>query len=360
MRPAWAAIDLKALQHNLRLLREKAGHRQLLAILKANAYGHGLTRIAAELQQADAIGVARVDEALALRQEGIVKPIVLLEGFFEPSQLAVLAASQIQTVIHTEHQLVQLERAELNTPLKVWLKVDTGMHRIGVEPEETVAFYRRLQASDNVDGDPILMTHFASADTPEVEQNQQQLAVFNSLQDSLQARLSISNSAAFLADLAPQDNWVRPGLVLYGVSPFADRRGQQLGLKPVMTLQASIISTREIDQGESVGYGAAWTARHKTRIGILAIGYGDGYPRNAPEGTPVWIEGRCYPLVGRVSMDMLAVDLGLDSDIEIGATGVLWGPQLPVEEVAEHVGTISHELLCNVARRVVLDYGDEN
>lgn len=358
MRPAWAAIDLDALRHNYQLLRHKAGGASILAILKANAYGHGLIRIARELSEVDAIGVARVDEALALRNAGVAKPIVLLEGFFEADQLPLLAASGLQPVIHTEHQLQQLEKATLSTPLKVWLKVDTGMHRLGVEPEQAVPFYRRLEASANVQGAPVFMTHFASADMPQSDQTETQLASFTFLEAQLQGITSLSNSAAFLRSVAPDDNWVRPGLAMYGISPFADKVSADLGLQPVMTLQASVISTRIINAGERVGYGGAWQAPQRTRIGILAIGYGDGYPRHAPPGTPVFINGQRYALAGRVSMDMIAVELGLDSDVEIGSTGQLWGPQLPVEEVAKWVGTIPYELLCNVARRVVLDYGD--
>jgi alanine racemase len=357
MRPAWAAINLQALRHNYRTLRERAGAASILAILKANAYGHGLIRIARELSEVDAIGVARVDEALALRNAGIAKPIVLLEGFFEPEQLPLLAASGLQPVIHTEYQLKQLEAATLSTPLKVWLKVDTGMHRIGVEPEEAIGFYRRLQASPNVQGEPVFMTHFASADILDCAQTADQLATFKALQDELQAPVSLSNSAAFLTCVSA-DDWVRPGLAMYGVSPFAEKQSDDLGVHPVMTLQASVISTRVIGAGERVGYGGTWQAPQRTRIGILAIGYGDGYPRHAPTGTPVFIDGQRYPLVGRVSMDMLAVELGLESDVEIGSTGVLWGPQLPVEEIAQWVDTIPYELLCNVAHRVVLDYGD--
>lgn len=359
MRPAWAAIDLKALAHNFKIVRQYAGSARILAILKANAYGHGLSRIATELKDIDAIGVARLDEALALRNSGVVKPIVLLEGFFDPAQLPILAASGLQPVVHSEYQLEQLEKAtDLTQPLKVWLKVDTGMHRLGVAPEQAVEFFHRLKACRYVQGEPILMSHFASADCPEAAQNRLQRELFAPLQSTLQAEISFSNSAALLGKVANHDDWVRPGLALYGVSPFNDKTAQSLDLKPVMNLQASIISIREIAAGEKVGYGGAWQADKATRIAVLAIGYGDGYPRTAPAGTPVWINGRCYPIVGRVSMDMLSVEIGISDTIKIGDTAQLWGPDLAVEKVAEKVGTISYELLCNVARRVVLDYGD--
>lgn len=360
MRPAWAAIDLRALAHNLTVLREHAGGARILAILKANAYGHGLSRIAAELQGADAIGVARLDEALALRNAGVVKPIVLLEGFFSAQQLPVLAASGIQPVIHAQYQLEQLERAEgLVQPLRVWLKVDTGMHRLGVAPEDAIPFYRRLQACANVQGEPVLMSHFASADTPNDAQNETQRSTFKSIQDILAAKVSFSNSAALLAHVAEYDDWVRPGLALYGISPFANKTGRDLNLQPVMSLQASVIAIRDIPAGDGVGYGAAWHAPQRTRVGVLAIGYGDGYPRTAPDGTPVIINGKRYPIVGHVSMDMLTVELGMSSDVQIGDSGQLWGADLAVEEVAKCVGTVPYELLCNVAHRVVLDYADE-
>lgn len=359
MRAAWAAINLNALAHNLATLKVQAGGGKLLAILKANAYGHGLTRIANELQGVDAIGVARLDEALALRNAGIVKPIVLLEGFFAERELPILAASGLQPVIHTKYQLDALERAEgLSQPLQVWLKVDTGMHRLGVSPQDAVAFYRRLERSDNVRGQPILMSHFASADSPAAEQNAVQRELFKSIVQQLNAPVSFSNSAALLAQVAKRDDWFRPGLALYGVSPFADKLGCELDLRAVMTLQASVISVRDIAAGEGVGYGASWCAPIRTRVAVVAIGYGDGYPRNAPDGTRVFIKGRYYPIVGHVSMDMLSIELGLDSDVEIGNTAQLWGPDLPVEEVAKQVGTIPYELLCNVAHRVALDYLD--
>lgn len=361
MRPAWAAINLAALRHNLNEVRKQAGQARVLAILKANAYGHGLVRIAQALDGADAFGVARIDEALALRKAGIVKPIVLLEGFFNASELPVLAASGLQPVIHSEYQLRQLEAAQgLSQPLKVWLKVDTGMHRLGIDPGQAVSFYQRLQHCENVQGQPVLMSHFASADIPQAEQNAQQCETFEPLAAALDAPLSFSNSAALFAAIAPNDNWVRPGLALYGVSPLAEKTTAELNLHPVMSLQASVISVRDIKAGDDVGYGAAWRAAQATRIAVLAIGYGDGYPRLAPQGTPIWINGRCYPLAGRVSMDMLSVDLGPDSDVAVGDTGVLWGSELPVEGIAAQVGTIPYELLCNVARRVALDYTEHS
>lgn len=360
MRPAWAAIDLQALQNNTRVIRELAGERRILGVLKANAYGHGLTRIAQELSDIDAIGVARVDEALQLRNSGVTRPIVLLEGFFAAAQIPVLAASNIQPVIHNLHQLEQLTATVgVSNPMRVWLKIDTGMHRLGVEPAQVSACYQRLAELPQVDGAPILMSHFACADEPEHAQNSTQLKRFADVVAPYQNPVtSIANSAALLAGIGEQYDWVRPGLALYGVSPFLDTAGSDYSLQAVMNLYASVISVRKISAGEPVGYGAAWAPDHDTHIGIVAIGYGDGYPRNAPEGTPVWIRGRCYPLVGRVAMDMVTVDLGAELQVQLGDTAQLWGRELPVEKVAAAVGTIPYELLCNVARRVQLDYLD--
>lgn len=362
MRSAWALIDLLALSDNIDVIRAEAGERRILAVLKANAYGHGLTRIAQALHDVDAIGVARLEEALELRTAGISRPIVLLEGFFADDQLPMLAASNIQPVIHHRWQVQAVLAAQnLPEPLKVWLKVDTGMHRLGVEPVEAERWFHALTNSENVAASPILMSHLACADEPEHSKNQEQLDYFASLVERLQPEAtSVANSGALFARLGQNYDWVRPGLAMYGISPFlqtADCLSPRVKeLRPVMTLCADLISTRDIKQGDSVGYGSAWTSSRNTRIGIVAIGYGDGYPRLAPEGTPVWIEGKRYPLVGRVAMDMVTVDLGPESTMEPGITAQLWGADLPVEEVAQHVGTVAYELLCNVARRVNLVY----
>lgn len=362
MRAAWAAIDLAALSHNIDVIRAEAGERKILAVLKANAYGHGLIRIAQELHDVDAIGVARLEEALELRAAGISRPIVLLEGFFAEDQLPMLAASNIQPVIHHRWQVnAVLSIQNLPEPLKVWLKVDTGMHRLGVEPSEAKQWFKALTESDNVASSPILMSHLACADEPDHEKNGQQLAYFSRLVTTLKPEAtSIANSGALFARLGQSYNWIRPGLAMYGISPFLqDHKALSPRLKklrPVMKLCADLISTRDIKIGDSVGYGSSWTTTRDTRIGIVAIGYGDGYPRLAPQGTPVWIEGKRYPLVARVAMDMVTIDLGPGSTMEPGKTAELWGPNLPVEEIAQHVGTVAYELLCNVARRVTLVY----
>lgn len=361
MKAAWAAIDLQALNHNLDVIRRQAPGKRVIAVLKANAYGHGLTRIAESLPRVDALGVARLDEALELRKSGITQPIVLLEGFFSVEQLPVLAVGNIQPVLHHDWQIkALLEYENMPEPLKIWLKVDTGMHRLGIEPDQALHWYRALSESENVSGQPVLMSHMACADDYSHDKNAAQLAQFKQLAESIRpASTSLANSAALFADLGAEYDWVRPGLSLYGINPFtADAPANSLvnQLRPVMNLNADIISTRYIGAGETVGYGATWSKKEATRLGIIAIGYGDGYPRHAPVGTPVWIKGKCYPLVGRVAMDMITIDLGLESAVDVGDTAQLWGDALPVEEVARWVGTIPYELLCNVARRVTLEY----
>ena len=380
MRSAWARIDLGGLRHNMARVKQLAPHSRILGIVKANAYGHGLVEIARALTEHDsvaALGLARINEALRLRQAGISCPMVLLEGFFDAHELPLLAASQLQPVIHTEQQLQMLEGASgLSAPLKVWLKVDSGMHRLGIAPQQLAAFQQRLRACGNVAGEPILMSHMACADEREHAQNTHQQAVIASIRALTppSSLASFANSATLIQFPELQADWVRPGLMLYGASPVAKKNATELDLKPVMTLCASVIATRDIKAGEAVGYGAHWVSEQATRLGVVAIGYGDGYPRHARTGTPVLINGKRYPIVGRVSMDMLTVDLG-DDDIEAGATAVLWGVDrgldtsrhetsehsdsravLHVEEVAAFADTIAYELLCNIAQRVDYEY----
>jgi len=362
VRTATAKIDIAALIANLSSIKAKAPNAKVLAVLKANAYGHGLERIAKALSQgenqADAFGVARIDEALALRAAGIISPIVLLEGFFSEDELPILAANNLQTVVHNQQQLDAIEQATLENPLRVWLKVDTGMHRLGVNPDEFAEFYQRLVQSNNVRNDMVLMSHLSCADDTDDTRTEQQIILFNELTASYDNAKTLANSAGICAWPESHYQWVRPGLMLYGVSPMLpdlslDR--DKLTIAPVMTLQSSIIAKRHIKAGESVGYGAAWTAETDTNIGVIAIGYGDGYPRHAPNGTPVLVNGRIVPLVGRVSMDMITVDLGRESQENIGDTATLWGKGLPVEEVASFATTIPYELLCNITRRVQID-----
>lgn len=356
MKAATAHIDLSALVHNLERIKQQAPSSKVMSVVKANGYGHGLKQVAKHAKGADAFGVARIEEALQLRASGVVKPILLLEGFYSPSDLPVLVTNNIQTVVHCDEQLEALEQAELETPVMVWLKVDSGMHRLGVREEQYSNFVARLHACDNVAKPLRYMSHFGCADELEQPITQHQMDVFLSLTEGCNGERSMAASAGLLAWKDSQLDWVRPGIIMYGVSPFGDKTAQELGFKPVMTLKSHLIAVRDVKQGESVGYGANWTSQRDTKVGVIAIGYGDGYPRMAPNGTPVWVNGRKVPIAGRVSMDMLTVDLGPDASDFVGDEATLWGEVLPSEEVAKHIGTIAYELVTKLTSRVEMSY----
>lgn len=356
MKAATAVIDLNALQFNNRELKNRAPKSKILTVVKANGYGHGLLEIAKNSTGSDAFGVARIEEALQLRAGGIVKPILLLEGFYSKNDLPILVTNNIQTVVHCEEQLVDLEQAELESPVVVWLKLDTGMHRLGVRSEQYHEFVERLHECDNVAKPLRYMSHFGCADELENPITQQQIDSFITHTNGCHGERSIAASSGILAWPSSHFEWVRPGIISYGVSPFCDKTSQELGFKSVMTLKSHLIAVRDVKQGESVGYGAIWTSERDTKVGVIAIGYGDGYPRTAPNGTPVWVNQRIVPTAGRVSMDMLTVDLGPDSQDRVGDEVILWGNELPVENVAQHIGTIAYELVTKLTSRVQMSY----
>ncbi|MGB2079410.1 MAG: alanine racemase [Vibrio sp.] len=350
-----AYIHLNALAHNLKLIKNIAPKSKLLAIVKANGYGHGAEKIARYADLADGFGVARLQEAIQLREIGIKQPILLLEGFYDPQDVATLAEYDLQTAVHCEEQLKHLEQANLDKPVQVWLKIDTGMHRLGVDPENVAGFKARLEACDNVAKPIHFISHFCCADESDSDMTNQQIACFEQFTTEQDCR-SIAASAGILAWPQSHFDWVRPGIIMYGISPFADKTAQDLGFQPVMTLTSHLISVKKVKAGETVGYGASWQAPQDTTIGVIAIGYGDGYPRTAPNGTPVLINGRIVPIAGRVSMDMMTVDLGPDSQDKFGDEVELWGANLPVEHVAQWVGTIGYELVTQLTSRVVMAY----
>ncbi|KAL1465473.1 hypothetical protein WDU94_005045 [Cyamophila willieti] len=310
MKGATAVIDHCALRHNLRQVRCHAPHSCIMAIVKANAYGHGLLETAHTFQDVDCYGVARIGEALMLRCGGIVKPILLLEGFFNAKDLPILVANNLETAVHSIEQLEALERAELPRSVQVWMKIDTGMHRLGVRLDQSEAFYERLSTCRNVAQPVNIMSHFSCADNLTSEATLKQIAYFEAFTRGKPGQRSLAASGGTLAWPESHYNWVRPGIMLYGVSPMEGSTGQGFGLQPAMTLKSCLIAVREHCAGEVVGYGGTWRSPRDTRLGVVAIGYGDGYPRSAPSGTPVLINGREVPLVGRVSMDMITVDLG--------------------------------------------------
>jgi alanine racemase len=324
-----------------------------MAVIKANAYGHGLLRVAEALDEAEGFALLDVRDAVALREAGFRQTILLLEGFFTADELPLLAEYDISTVIHSMQQLSMLDAYPRRNTLQVWLKINTGMNRLGFMPEQVPAVMEKLKSHKAV-GEVTLMTHFSHADEPEGVA--EQLERFKGLTASYRAPRSLANSAALLRYPATHSEWVRPGIMLYGASPFAETSAQQLGLRPVMTLSSEIISVRELKAGDRVGYAGLHRAESRMRIGTVACGYADGYPRHAPTGTPILVNGQGTRTLGRVSMDMLSVDLGSLPDADVGSRVTLWGIGLPVEEVASAAGTISYELMCALTARVPLKY----
>ncbi|KMT65499.1 alanine racemase [Catenovulum maritimum] len=357
MKTAVAEVSLSALKHNLLQVKKLAKDSKIMAVCKANGYGHGLIKVAEALSDADAYGVARIEEAFKLRASGISKSILLLEGFFSEEDIPVLSVNNFQTVIHTEQQLAQLEQSNLDIPIKVWLKIDTGMSRLGISINQVEEFLARLKACPNVSDDIVAMTHLACADEIDNEFNHTQIARFTRCVKAHNlSKTSVSNSAAVITNLFYNSTWVRPGIMLYGVSPMQNSSGSENNLIPAMTFKTKIISIKSILTGDKVGYSGTWQAKQDTNLAVIAVGYGDGYPRHAKNGTPVWLNGREVPLVGRVSMDMITVDLGPHSQDKIGDEVILWGNELAIERVAAWCDTIAYELLCQLTTRVEWKY----
>jgi len=323
-------------------------------VVKANAYGHGCVEVAQALAQAgvDALAVACIEEALKLRAAGIVLPLVLLEGFFQADELPLVAQQHLQLVLHTPQQVEVLLRSKLSRPVSVWLKLDTGMHRLGFTPSELQEAWQHLKVVPEKVAQLRLMTHLACADEHDNAATLQQCQRFYQATQGLQAECSIANSAGILGWQQTHADWGRPGIMLYGASPFGNSLGTEEGLQPVMHLRSALISVKHYQAGDALGYGATWRCPENMPVGIVAIGYGDGYPRHVPSGTPVWVNGGVVPLIGRVSMDMLAVDLRSQPQAHIGDPVELWGKHVAVNEVAKHAGTIAYELLSQITQRV--------
>lgn len=348
-RPITATIDLAALTHNLGVARAHAPHAKVFAVIKANAYGHGLLRTANALRAADGFAVLEFDAAIRLREAGYTQRIVLLEGFFDAREAVAGAAQKISSVVHTEEQFAWIDPLIIRSRLDVLLKINSGMNRLGFRPEAVRSAYDRLQENPAV-GKITLMTHFADADG--AGGVAAQMAVFERAVAGIAAPRSLANSAATLRYPETHFDWIRPGILLYGSSPFTDRSAAQLGLKPVMTLASKIIGVCDLKPGDTVGYGGTFRAERVMRIGIVACGYADGYPRHAPSGTPLCVGGRMTGTVGRVSMDMLCADITGMPDAGIGTPVVLWGEGNPIDVVAQAAGTVSYELMCALTPRV--------
>jgi len=357
MRPILATIHLDALRHNLHVAQSAAPNSKVMAVIKANGYGHGVLRVAAGLHEAHGFAVLGLSEAVALRDAGYQQTILLLEGVFATSELAIVSQLKISPVIHCEQQISMLEQEEMAQPLSVFVKMNTGMNRLGFTPQTYPSVVARLQQSRNV-ANITMMTHFATAD--EEDGITAPLVLFKQATQGLSYPSSLANSAALLRYPESHSDWVRPGIILYGATPMAGQTAASLGVKPVMQLTSEIIAVQTLQPGESVGYGKRFTATHTTRVGIVACGYADGYPRHAGQypadesqhGAPIAVAGKLTKTLGRVSMDMLFADITDIPEANIGSPVELWGAQVPVDAVAEASGTVGYELLCAVAPRV--------
>lgn len=349
-RPVSVALDLSALQHNVKRIREIAPRSKILAMVKANAYGHGLIPIARALDSSvEGFGVSCSEEALCLRQAGIKQRIVLMEGLFSAAELPLLARYQLDTVIHDQRQLDLLTEQPLLKSVNVWIKINTGMNRLGLSMQNFPKILQHCKACAWIDV-KCVMTHFSNANDPFESTTLQQIEQFEQATKDLTIEKSLANSAAILSYPRSHVEWLRPGLILYGVSPFSDTSGAQHGLRPVMNLKSEIITINQLQAGDRVGYGGTWLAPGNRRIGVVAIGYGDGYPYRAVTGTPVLVNEQLVELVGQVSMDMLTVDLNTQPTAKQGDRVCLWGAGLPIEQIATSTSTFRYELLCGINR----------
>ena len=347
-----ARIDFDAIRENYRRAQTMAGGAQVMAVIKADGYGHGIRDVARALQdEAPKYAVACIEEALAIREVGVTAPVVLLQGPHSEEDIATSAAKNFEPVIHSDHQLAWLSTADAVPTL--WLKVNSGMNRLGFAPDQLEAVMSQLAkmgCEGKVTG---FVTHFACADDNQSERTREQSECFvNAVAPWPDLEKSLANSAAHFLEGQPMHDWTRPGIMLYGGSPMIGKTGLDLGLAPAMTLEAELTSVRTLKPGESVGYGGTWTATQETVMGIVAVGYGDGYPRHAGTDTPAWVNGQRIRLIGRVSMDMLAVDLTRAPGAKPGDRVELWGKHVSVDEVASHAGTIGYELMTGVTLRV--------
>jgi alanine racemase len=343
-RTADIKIDGDALRHNLGRVKSFAPESKVMAVIKADAYGHGVSMVADCLSEADAFALAMPGEAFALRQSDISKPLVVLQGFAYADELSEMSVLDIQPTIIHEEQVNLLEQHK-GEPLNVWLKIDTGMHRLGIPVDIVNSVYQRLSACESVN-EVRVMSHFANADDPENNLNNKQIESFIKVNSILNAEASMANSAALIALPDSRLQWVRPGIMLYGSSPLLAQSANDLQLKAVMNFESRLVSVQHLKQDDAIGYGSTWRCPEDMSVGVVAAGYGDGYPRHAEPGTPVWINGKRCPLVGRVSMDSISVDLrGVDA--RPGDRAVLWGKELSVDEIASNASTIGYELLCS-------------
>ncbi len=349
-----ATVDLAAARHNLDVARRLAPGSKVMAAIKADGYGHGAVGLARALKSADAFAVACLEEALVLREAGIDQPVVLLEGILSSAEAEEAAAERLQVVVHDHWQLLLLD-ALGSKPVSVWIKLDSGMHRLGFPLTEAAALYRFVQSRPHWEFCGWL-THLACADEMDNGFTRRQVAAFTSALGALPGPRSIANSAGLIGWPEARADWVRPGLMLYGASPFPDRSAADLGLKPVMRVESRLIAIHDFAEGEGIGYGQSYRCPQDMKVGVAAIGYADGVHRSLPSGSPVLVQGTRVPMIGRVSMDMITIDLRAVPKARIGDAVRIWGEGLPVEEVAARAGTLAYELLCGLTQRVHVVY----
>lgn len=355
-----AVINLVACRHNFSVAKQVSPDSKIIAVIKANGYGHGMVEIAKALTDADTFAVARIEEAIQLRQAEIKTPILLLEGFTSKQELTLVQKNNLSCVVHNENQLSLLEQTS-GEKISVTLKIDSGMHRLGFSANDVADVIQRLQKCSVVEHPITLMTHLANADDKQDDKSLKQIDIFYQCieeysNDENKFDISIANSAGILGWPQSHAHWCRPGIMLYGVSPFVNSKASSHNLKSVMTLSSSLIAIKKVKKGEAIGYGGTYICKQDMIVGVVAIGYADGYPRHAKNGTPVLVNGQRCSLLGRVSMDMICVDLSQQDSANINDEVILWGEGLAIEEIAECAETIAYELLCGVTKRVEFKY----
>lgn len=350
-RPITATIHTEAIRHNLAVMRACAPGSRVMAMVKADGYGHGLEAVVDALRHADAFGVATLDDAQRIRVLGLTQPVLVLSGFDSLPDLEQLRQLDADGLVHHMAQVEMLEQAD-GAPIRCWLKIDTGMHRLGLAPDLVREAHARLSAARGAQDEIVLMSHFASSDEFEQPQTREQLRVFAHATAGLPGPRSLANSAAVLGWPGSHGDWVRPGGALYGMSVVAGKTGADFGLQPAMSFGTRLLAVNDVRRGERIGYSGTWETPEDMRVGVAAVGYGDGYPRHARSGTPVLVNGRAAQVVGRVSMDLMALDLREQPDARAGDPVLMWGQGLPVETVAEAAGTIGYQLTCSITRRV--------
>lgn len=357
MRPTKAIVRLDAIAQNLKTAQRLAPQSEIMAVIKANAYGHGAVAVARELQTSvPAFAVAFFDEAVQLRDAGITKPILILQGTTTQSDVAEAAAKDFWLMLHSHQQVERVLHANTPHPVKVWIKADTGMHRLGLSGQALDSVFKSLSVSSNVQQEMVLCSHLACADEPGNPMTLQQVKQSRACADKYDLPLSLANSAGIISWPQSHAEWNRPGYMLYGNTPLRSQDESAPELVPALTMKSEIISVRELKSGDGIGYGQNWKATKPTRIGTIPIGYADGYPRHAPNGTPVLLNGQRVPLAGRVSMDMISVDISELDRVEPGDPVELWGENISVNEIAECAGTIGYEILAGLTGRAPVIY----